>query len=530
MGQLRTSVIVDLIDRLTGPIKRTVAAVDNLSAHTQRATGRMNALESVRGIAGSVTSGITGTTGAVMGLGAGIAKWGSIATATIGAVGFGFNRLFVGTAAAFEKYRTQLEVLEGSSDKAQQAMNWVSKFATDTPFEIDGVMQSFVKLRAFGMDPMNGTMQAIADQTAKLGGGQVEMEGIVLALGQAWTKQKLQGEEALQLIERGVPVWDLLSKATGKTTAELQKMSESGQLGKHAISLLIEQMAKSSAGAANKQMQTWNGMMSNLSDAWQRFANLVADAGMFDALKQRLAGFLSTLDRMAASGELKVIAKQVSDSVLGVLDAIGALGRGIGQVFSAIAPVWRAVLSPIGSVHDAITTVTAGLTAYLTVAAPYFKGLVLTLWAVAKVVAAIAVMIGQVLVGAVKALMTVLSPVVAVFELLGKLVNAVFERIDRFTGSGIMDFLGKATASLLAGWGNEEAGKAIITNDGAKFAPNAPVDSAAGHAGERGAGKTDVGGTVRVVIDQQGKASVGSIKPNNPAVDYEIDRGLMMAH
>lgn len=529
MAQLRTSVIVDLIDRLTGPIKRTVAAVEGLGASTQRAAPRLGALDSVRGIAGSVTTGITRTTGAVVGLGAGIAKWGGIVTATVGAAGFSLNRLFLGTAASFEKYRIQLEVLEGSSDKAKQAMDWVSKFATDTPFEMSGVMQAFVRLRAFGLDPMNGTMQAIADQTAKLGGGQAEMEGIVLALGQAWTKQKLQGEEALQLIERGVPVWDLLSKATGKSTAELQKMSESGQLGRRAIQLLIEQMGKTSAGAANKQMKTWNGMLSNLSDAWERFANMVADAGMFDALKGRLANFLATLDRMAASGQLQAIARQVSGAVLSTLDVLGALGRGVGQIFAVVAPVMRAVVAPIGSVRGAITAVTEGLTDYLTVTAPYFKGLVLILWTVAKVVAWIAVLIGKVLVGAVKALMVVLSPVVAVFELLGKLVNAVFEGIDRLAGTGIMDFIGKATASLLAGLGNEAAGQAIITNDAAKFAPPAAVTNASA-SGRRGAGKADVGGTVRVVIDQQGKASVDSIKPNNPAVDYQVDRGLIMAH
>ncbi|MNC70662.1 hypothetical protein D3C75_1214970 [compost metagenome] len=68
----------------------------------------------------------------------------------------------------------------------------------------------FVRLKAFGIDPMNGAMQGMVDQAFKLGGGFEEVQGISLALGQAWAKQKLQGEESLQLIERGVPVWQLL--------------------------------------------------------------------------------------------------------------------------------------------------------------------------------------------------------------------------------------------------------------------------------------------------------------------------------
>ncbi|MDM5057416.1 tape measure protein [Aeromonas rivipollensis] len=52
--------------------------------------------------------------------------------------------------------------------------------------------QVFVRLKAFGIDPMNGAMQGIVDQVYKLGDGVEEVQGISLALGQAWAKQKLQ--------------------------------------------------------------------------------------------------------------------------------------------------------------------------------------------------------------------------------------------------------------------------------------------------------------------------------------------------
>lgn len=49
-----------------------------------------------------------------------------------------------------------------------------------------------MRLKAFGIDPMNGAMQGIVDQVYKLGDGVEEVQGISLALGQAWAKQKLQ--------------------------------------------------------------------------------------------------------------------------------------------------------------------------------------------------------------------------------------------------------------------------------------------------------------------------------------------------
>lgn len=71
------------------------------------------------------------------------------------------------------------------------------------PQGIDDVMSAFTRLKSFGLDPMDGTAKAITDQAAKLGGGQETLEAIVLAVGQAWATQRLQGEEIMQLVERG---------------------------------------------------------------------------------------------------------------------------------------------------------------------------------------------------------------------------------------------------------------------------------------------------------------------------------------
>lgn len=144
-----------------------------------------------------------------------------------------------------ERLSAQLNAVMGSIQGGKVATAWIQKFATDTPLQLDEVTQLFVRLKAFGIDPMNGSLQAVVDQTYKLGGGFEEAQGISLALGQAWAKQK-QGEEILQMIERGVPVWELLEKVTGKNTAELQKLSEAGKLGRDTIQALMQEIGKQS--------------------------------------------------------------------------------------------------------------------------------------------------------------------------------------------------------------------------------------------------------------------------------------------
>lgn len=258
-----------------------------------------------------------------------------------------FNRLLVRPGADFESYTLRLTQLTGSAKNAQTALAWITTFAQKTPFEIDGLVGAFTRMKALGLDPLDGSLQAIADQTAKLGGGQMELDGIVLALGQAWTKQKLQGEEALQLMERGVPVWDLLARATGKNVPQLLKLSAAGKLGRDAIKALIEQMGKESLGTAESMSTTWAGMTSNLRDQWTRFRLMIMQAGLFDFLKNKLIGIMAQLDRMAASGALQKMAQLWSDRIVKVLSTLW-------DIVSALAPVFIGLLTAVNAVAQAL--------------------------------------------------------------------------------------------------------------------------------------------------------------------------------
>ena len=127
----------------------------------------------------------------------------------------------------------------------EKKLDKMGQRATDTSaVAFQDVVDQAKKLKAFGLDPLNGSLQALIDQNAAVGGSQQDLEGKVLALGQAWAKQKLQGEEILQLVERGVPVWSLLEKATGLNVTQLRKLSEQGKLGRDTIKALYEEIGK----------------------------------------------------------------------------------------------------------------------------------------------------------------------------------------------------------------------------------------------------------------------------------------------
>ncbi|MGB5856494.1 MAG: tape measure protein [Oceanisphaera sp.] len=223
------------------------------------------------------------------------------------------------TGDKFERLESQVTALMGSIEGGQEATAWIKEFAKDTPLQLEEVTSIFVKLKAFGLDPMNGSMQSVVDQAYKLGGSFQEVEGVALALGQAWAKQKLQGEEILQLIERGVPVWDLLAKVTGKNTGELQKMVSAGELGRDTIQALMDEMGAQSTGAAAVGMSQLSGLISNAKDNIADFYNSVADAGILNWLKDQLAAVNAEFRSLSDGGQLKTLAQNIS----GVLVAMG---------------------------------------------------------------------------------------------------------------------------------------------------------------------------------------------------------------
>jgi len=232
--------------------------------------------------------------------------------------------LEVGDAA--EKTRIKLEALYGSAEAGNKAFDELKQLAEQNGQAMQSTIDAAAKLKGFGIDPLNGSLQGLIDQNAKLGGSQETLNGIILAVGQAWAKQKLQGEEILQLVERGVPVWDLLAQATGKNVQELQKLSEQGKLGRDVIAALLNEIGKSAEGQAARGLSTLSGLVTQAKNAFANFLQEVSDAGVLDYFKGQLAALNEEVKRLASNGQLREYAVSVRNAIVGTAEAIkGAL-------------------------------------------------------------------------------------------------------------------------------------------------------------------------------------------------------------
>jgi tape measure domain-containing protein len=287
------------------------------------------------------------------------------ALVSLSAALYSASNVVLDTAGQFETLKVQLVAVEKSATVGTHAFAAMKQLALDSPFGVKDLTGSYIQLRNFGLDPMAGSLQAIVDQSAKLGGGQEKLTGIGLALGQAWSKQKLQGDDILQMINAGVPVWDLLGKALNKTTADLQKMSEAGQLGRNEIQKLIQAMEADAKGAAAGQVSTWQGALSQLSDIWEQFKAQLADAGLMDVAKEQVAKLTEMIRTAMTDGTAEKLGHRMAE-------IIGAMGSVVESTIGFIREHADAIkllagsyagLTILRSVVGWITTVGASLNA-----------------------------------------------------------------------------------------------------------------------------------------------------------------------
>lgn len=194
-----------------------------------------------------------------------VAATGALVTGAAAKMGIGFLAMREQASIAFT-------TLLGSGQKAESFLVDLQQFAAKTPFELPGLINNARQLLGVGVAAKNviPTLTSLGNAAGALGIDQERFNNILLATTQAMGKGKLQGEELMQMVENGIPVWQLLSKATGKSVGELQKLSSAGKLNaQETLPKLFAQMQKDYGGAMIAQSGTLIGQWSSLKDNTQ---------------------------------------------------------------------------------------------------------------------------------------------------------------------------------------------------------------------------------------------------------------------
>ena len=122
-----------------------------------------------------------------------------------------------------------LEQLLGSKKKAVETQNWIVEQAAKTPFSLTDLSGATQKLLGFGfeLDDVKEKLLVIGDVAAGTGAGAEGSTRSPARWVRCRLKQKITGEEMMQLTEAGIPAWKILAKEMGMSTKELMEMASS---------------------------------------------------------------------------------------------------------------------------------------------------------------------------------------------------------------------------------------------------------------------------------------------------------------
>tara|TARA_Y100000401_G_scaffold32765_1_gene24159 strand:+ start:3203 stop:5113 length:1911 start_codon:yes stop_codon:yes gene_type:complete len=200
-----------------------------------------------------------------------------------------------GAAGELERQTKSLQVLTGSLESAKGIIDELQAFGAVTPFTSQELIETSKRLKAFGFET-----EQVVDITKRLadvaGATGADLGGIATAFGQIQAKGRVQGEELLQLQERGVALQDELQKMYGLTGVEFSKALEKGQFSAKAAEValirLTEQGGKYADGAI-AQSDTLFGKLSTLQDAFQRFGQNIGK--VLTPIFNNIIEFLTTI-------------------------------------------------------------------------------------------------------------------------------------------------------------------------------------------------------------------------------------------
>lgn len=255
-----------------------------IEADTKQLKAELNKIE------GKIkTTGAAG--GAAFGAGAGglggkIAKLkGPLIGATAGlvAMGVAINKV-AQVGMQFEDLKDSLDVVFGSIEKGNEAMEKVFTFAQTTPFQIETATKAFIALKSAGIEPSMEMLQTFAD-TASVSVDQLGTFEALIRMVQRSASGGMGLEELNMISDRGIDVLGILGRKLNLTKDDIAKFGKSAEGAAIMVEALTEGLNETFGGAMETKMDNLSTKASNMTIAFKQLADQLYKSGLDDLLK-----------------------------------------------------------------------------------------------------------------------------------------------------------------------------------------------------------------------------------------------------
>jgi tape measure domain-containing protein len=243
-----------------------------------------------------------------------------------------FIRSLYTVSGEFEKQKVSLGAILQNTEQAGVLYERIKDLAVKSPFQFSELISYTKQLSAFSIpyNELYDTTKRLADISAGLG---VDMNRLVLALGQVRSASVLRGQELRQFTEAGIPLVDELAKKFTKLTGEATSTGDVfDKISRRQVSF---QMVKdifteltSEGGKFYKfqeiQAESLAGKLSNLKDSYQIMLSQIGEgnSGVMKDSVELLTSMMSNWESIARILKTLVVTYGTYRAVLITINAL----------------------------------------------------------------------------------------------------------------------------------------------------------------------------------------------------------------
>lgn len=273
-----------------------------------------------------------------------------------------FGKQLLETTDKFRRMEIALTSLTGSVTFAKNAFKRLVDLSRETPFTLEAMTDSFVRLKSTGVKDTERVLRGIVNAVSAFGGTEQDIKLVALAFQQMAGKGVVSMEELRrQLGERVPTAMRILARELDLTLPQLFSKVEKGALDSfEAIEALTRGFEKDFGGAAERMLNTWSGSTAKLVTSWQLFMRTLGEAGALDAAISTVNDLAFSLDNLTTSLIEAIEAAEDSRVDIGEEIAKGILTTPSLPILGFFAALFNISQKSTGSLKEFNTVVIDG--------------------------------------------------------------------------------------------------------------------------------------------------------------------------
>ena len=236
-------------------------------------------------------------------------------------------------SSRFEDLRTTLQLLYRDADVGSAAFDDIKKFAQSSIFSVENLTETVVKLKSAGLEPTIAQLRLFGDVSSVA----ADSVGALQAITDLYSRTTAGGlglEDLNRLADRGIPVFDILSKRLGITRLQVSDFGKSAEGAAIILRALEDGLQDAFGGASELRANNVSQAMSQFGDAVSNAADSLGTSG----LNKGLSDFF----------------KAATDLVTGLTPLIEIVGKGLGAAFTILADNLKIATAAVAGLFAAL--------------------------------------------------------------------------------------------------------------------------------------------------------------------------------